>query len=127
MVLEQGCQPRLVGRLLLTEEKRVAKHSPRNLGFVISKKIYHSSYASIFFDVESKNQKLKIIVKKKDYSLAVHRNKIKRWIREIFRKSCLGDRYVVVVRRGFLEVGFKNVSCDFELALDNFVNSLQDD
>ncbi|MDA8781215.1 ribonuclease P protein component [Gammaproteobacteria bacterium] len=89
--------------------------------------MYHSSYASIFFDVESKNQKLKIIVKKKDYSLAVHRNKIKRWIREIFRKSCLGDRYVVVVRGGFLEVGFKNVSCDFELALDNFVNTLQDD
>ena len=81
----------------------------------------------IFFDVESKNQKLKIVVKKKDYPLAIHRNKIKRWIREIFRKSLLGDGYVVVVRSGFLKVGFKNISYDFGLALDNFVNSSQDD
>tara|TARA_B100000579_G_scaffold362657_1_gene320852 strand:+ start:188 stop:571 length:384 start_codon:yes stop_codon:yes gene_type:complete len=127
MVLEQGCQPRLVEQLLPIEEKRVASYSPLNLGFVISKKIYHSGYASIFFDVESKNPKLKIVVKKKDYSLAIHRNKIKRWIREIFRKNLLGGGYVVVVRGGFLEVGFKNISFDFGLALDNFVNSSQDD
>ncbi|MGB2132235.1 MAG: ribonuclease P protein component [Gammaproteobacteria bacterium] len=98
-----------------------------NLGSVISKKIYHSDYASIFFDVESKNQKLKIVVKKKDYSLAVHRNKIKRWTKEIFRKSLMSEGFVVVVRRGFLEAGFKKISCDFGLALDNFVNSSQDD
>ena len=59
--------------------------------------------------------------------MAVHRNKIKRWIREIFRKNLLGGGFVVVIRRGFLEVGFKNISCDFGLALDNFVNSSQDD
>lgn len=33
----------------------------------------------------------------------------------------------MVVRRGFLEVGFKNISCDFGFALDNFVNNSQDD
>ncbi len=33
----------------------------------------------------------------------------------------------MVVRKGFLEVGFKNISFDFGLALDNFVNSSQDD
>tara|TARA_B100001113_G_scaffold275875_1_gene230429 strand:- start:7108 stop:7287 length:180 start_codon:yes stop_codon:yes gene_type:complete len=59
--------------------------------------------------------------------LAIHRNKIKRWIREIFRKCLLGDGYIVVVRSGFLEVGFKKISCDLGLALDNFVNSSQDD
>ena len=32
-------------------------------------------------------QSLKIVVKKKDYSLAVHRNKIKRWVRDIFQKN----------------------------------------
>ena len=58
--------------------------------------------------------------------MAVHRNKIKRWIREIFRKNLLGEGFVVVVRGGFLEAGFKNVSCDFGRALDNFVNSSQD-
>ncbi|MDA7600773.1 ribonuclease P protein component [Gammaproteobacteria bacterium] len=89
--------------------------------------MYHSDYASIFFDVESKNQKLKIVVKKKDYSLAVHRNKIKRWTKEIFRKSLMSEGFVVVVRRGFLEAGFKKIYCDFGLALDNFVNSSQDD
>ena len=57
----------------------------------------------------------------------MHRNKIKRWIREIFRKSLLGEGYVVVVRKGFLNAGFKNISCDFGSALDNFVNSPQDD
>ena len=57
----------------------------------------------------------------------MHRNKIKRWIREIFRKSLLGEGYVVVVRKGFLNAGFKNVSCDFRSALDNFVNTPQDD
>jgi len=59
--------------------------------------------------------------------LAVHRNKIKRWIREVFRKGLLGEGFVVVVRSGFLEAGFKNISCDFGLALDNFVNNSQDD
>jgi RNase P protein component len=39
----------------------------------------------------------------------------------------LGEGYVVVVRKGFLNAGFKNVSCDFRSALDNFVNSPQDD
>jgi ribonuclease P protein component len=57
----------------------------------------------------------------------VHRNKIKRWIREIFRKSLLGEGYVVVVRKGFLKAGFQEVSCNFGSALDNFVNSSQDD
>ncbi len=59
--------------------------------------------------------------------MAIHRNKIKRWIREIFRKSLLGDGFVVVVRGGFLEAGFKNISCDFGVVLDNFVKSSQDD
>jgi len=27
----------------------------------------------------------------------------------------------VIVRRGFLEVGFKNISYDFNVALDDFV------
>jgi len=57
----------------------------------------------------------------------VQRNKIKRWIREIFKKNLLSCGYVVVVRRGFLEVGFKSISSDFQVALDNFVNKQQDD
>ena len=57
----------------------------------------------------------------------MQRNKIKRWIREILKKNLLSYGYVVVVRRGFLEAGFKNISSDFQAALDNFVNKQQDD
>ena len=57
----------------------------------------------------------------------MQRNKIKRWIKEIFKKNLLSHGYVVVVRRGFLEAGFKNISIDFQAALDNFVNKQQDD
>lgn len=53
--------------------------------------------------------------------MAVHRNKIKRWAREIFRKRLLGRGYIVIVRRGFLEIGFKNISYDFNVALNDFV------
>ena len=128
MALGQGCQPRPAEPLLLIEEKRAERYLPLSfLGFAISKKIFHSSYSSIFFDDDPPNIKLKIIVKKKDYSLAVQRNKIKRWIREIFRKNLLSHGYVVVVRRGFLETGFENISIDFQAALDNFVNKQQDD
>ena len=82
---------------------------------------------SIFFDIDTYLEKPKIIVKKKDYPLAVERNKIKRWIREIFNMKSLNAGYVVVVRDGFLQMGFKNISKDFNLALDNFVNKPQDD
>tara|TARA_Y100000992_G_scaffold302506_1_gene276963 strand:+ start:369 stop:572 length:204 start_codon:yes stop_codon:yes gene_type:complete len=67
------------------------------------------------------------VVKKKDYSLAVQRNKIKRWIREIFNKNLLSHGYVVVIRPGFLEAGFESVSSDLQGAIDNFVNGQQDD
>jgi len=39
----------------------------------------------------------------------------------------LGSGFVVVVRRGFLGAGFRNISSDFQAALDNFVNKQQDD
>ena len=33
----------------------------------------------------------------------------------------------MIVKRGFLEMGFKNISSEFQVALDNFVNTSQDD
>ena len=39
----------------------------------------------------------------------------------------MSEGFVVVVRRGFLEAGFKKISYDFGSVLDNFVNSSQDD
>ena len=57
----------------------------------------------------------------------MQRNKIKRWIRDVFRRNLLNEGYVVVVRRGFLETGFKNISSEFNGALDNFVIAPQDD
>ena len=63
------------------------------------------------------------MVKKADYALAVHRNKIKRWIREIFHRSDLNGGYVVVVRFGFLEMGYRNIFNEFTYALKEFVNN----
>tara|TARA_Y100000992_G_C20878000_1_gene310447 strand:- start:175 stop:468 length:294 start_codon:yes stop_codon:yes gene_type:complete len=96
------------------------------LGLVISKKIYHSSFASIFYDEGCINSSLKIVVKKKDYSLAVHRNKIKRWVRDIFQKNSLNKGYVVVVRAGFLETGYKEIHNVFKSALEKFLTEEQD-
>ena len=55
--------------------------------------------------------------------MAVHRNKIKRWIREIFHCSDLNGGYVVVVRFGFLEMGYKNIFNEFDPALKKFINN----
>ena len=63
------------------------------------------------------------MVKRKDYSLAVHRNKIKRWIREIFHQSGLNEGYVVVVRFGLLEMGYRNIVDEFNPVLKKFVNN----
>tara|TARA_Y100001958_G_C20756650_1_gene238557 strand:- start:137 stop:478 length:342 start_codon:yes stop_codon:yes gene_type:complete len=112
---------------LPTEERKVAKYLLLDfLGFVISRKIYHSSFASIFYDEDSLNSNLKIVVKKKDYSLAVHRNKIKRWVRDIFQKNLLKRGYVVVIRAGFLETGYKDIHNEFNSALKNFLAEEQD-
>ena len=59
--------------------------------------------------------------------MAVQRNKIKRWIREIFKTKSLSKGYVVVVGVGFLQEGYKSISADFGAVLDNFVNKAQDD
>ena len=59
--------------------------------------------------------------------MAVQRNKIKRWIREIFTTKSLNNGYVVVVGAGFLQEGYKSISAGFGVALDNFVNKAQDD
>ena len=66
------------------------------------------------------------MVKKKDYSLAVHRNKIKRWVRDIFQKNTLNKGYVVVVRTGFMEIGYKGIHNEFKTALEKFLTEEQD-
>ena len=52
----------------------------------------------------------------------MHRNKIKRWIKEIFQKKSLGDGYAVIVRDDFLQRGYKNISDEFNFALEKFVS-----
>ena len=55
--------------------------------------------------------------------MAVHRNKIKRWIREIFHCSGLNGGYVVVVRFGFLEMGYRNIFKEFHPVLEKFADN----
>ena len=93
------------------------------MGLVISKKIFHSKEASIYFDSESLDKKIKIVIKKKDYPLAVSRNKAKRWVREILKQHGLSKGFVVVVRSGFLDLGFHGVDGLIEGPLLNFKKS----
>ena len=57
----------------------------------------------------------------------MHRNKAKRWIKEIFNKGYESNGYVVVVRQGFLQKDYADICIDFQNSLDNFVNSVSDD
>ena len=93
------------------------------MGLVISKKIFHSKEASIYFDSESLDKKIKIVIKKKDYPLAVSRNKAKRWVREILKQHGLSKGFVVVVRSGFLDLGFHEVDGLIEGPLLSFKKS----
>jgi ribonuclease P protein component len=52
--------------------------------------------------------------------LAVTRNKAKRWVRAIFGAHDLGKGFVVVIRVGFLDLGFKSISLDFNATLSKF-------
>ena len=52
--------------------------------------------------------------------MAVRRNKIKRWIRNIFKLHSLNGGFVVVVRSGFFERGFNNMSEELGGSLEAF-------
>ena len=108
------------GRAVLANRRKKGRKvlSAQFLGLVISKKIFHSKEASIYFDSKSLEKKIKIVIKKKDYPLAVSRNKAKRWVREVLRKHSLGKGFVVVVRVGFLDLGFNEVN---QLVKDSLV------
>ena len=99
------------GRAVLANRRKKGRKvlSAQFLGLVISKKIFHSKEASIYFDSESLEKKIKIVIKKKDYPLAVSRNKAKRWVREILKQHGLNKGFVVVVRSGFLDLGFHEI------------------
>jgi len=56
----------------------------------------------------------------------VHRNKIKRWVRDIFQKHLLNRGYIVVIRAGFLETGYKDIHNGFKSALEKFLTEGQD-
>jgi len=56
----------------------------------------------------------------------VHRNKIKRWVRDIFQKNMLTRGYVVMIRAGFLETGYKDIHDQFNAALKDFLTKEQD-
>ncbi len=56
----------------------------------------------------------------------MHRNKIKRWVRDIFQKNMLTRSYVVVIKAGFLETGYKDIHDQFNAALKGFLTEEQD-
>ena len=55
--------------------------------------------------------------------MAVSRNKAKRWVREILKKHGLNKGFVVVVRAGFLDLGFHEIDQLIKEPLLDFIKS----
>ena len=114
MVFVRECQPRLVELFYPTEEKRVERFlalslSNSNQQFASLECLYSCKFFRIFYK-RSKNSGFEISISKKFFKLAVERNKIKRRIKEIFRKFPIemsGGILVFSVFRPFGELSYE--------------------
>ena len=116
MAFAQGCLLKLEELFCLIEEKRVGRFSALNLSNSRQKynslDLMYSCKSFRLFYKESKITGLEISISKKFFKLAVERNKIKRRIKEIFRKKSLldltGGVIVFSVFRPFGELSYSD-------------------
>ena len=79
----------------------------------------------IFFVEDGKNE-LRIVVSKKNFRLAVTRNKIKRRVKEIFRKNHLsknGGSFVFIAHKPLVELSFKEASVEIVNAVKSSIHN----
>ena len=116
MVFVRECQPKLEELFYPTEEKKVERFSALNLSNSRQKynslDLMYSCKSFRLFYKKSKITGLEISISKKFFKLAVERNKIKRRIKEIFRKKSLldltGGVIVFSVFRPFGELSYSD-------------------
>ena len=82
----------------------------------------HSSTRFRIFFLKEDTDKLRVSISKKNFKLAVDRNKIKRQIKETFRKNNLytsAGCYVVIVFKGYFDVGELTPSVEIVKAVES--------
>ena len=130
MGLGPECLPRLEELFLQIEEKKVGRYSALNLSqakliYTDMELFYSSKNFRLFFKPMERNI-LQISISKKNFNKAVQRNKIKRRIREIFRKnssvSSFGGMIVFSVFKPFAELSYSNAALEVESAVNFFVS-----
>jgi len=130
MGLGPECLPRLEELFFLIEEKKVERYSALNLSQAKQKYsdmelFYSSKNFRLFFKPMGRNI-LQISISKKNFNKAVQRNKIKRRIREIFRKNSsinsVGGMIVFSVFKPFAELSYSNAALEVESAVNFFVS-----
>ena len=89
-------------------------------------KHFHTSKNLRIFFVEDGKTDLRIVVSKKNFKLAVTRNKIKRRVKEIFKNNHLffnGGSFVLIVYKPFTELSFKEASVEMVNAVKSSVHN----
>jgi ribonuclease P protein component len=89
-------------------------------------KHFHSSKNLRIFFVEDDKKDLRIVLSKKNFKLAVTRNKIKRRVKEIFKNNHLfvsKGSFVLVVHKPFAELSFKEASVEIVNAVKSSIHN----
>ena len=130
MGLGLECLPRLEELFLQIEERKVERYSALNLSqakykYTDMELFYSSKNFRLFFKPTNRNT-LQISISKKNFNKAVERNKIKRRIREIFRKNSyiniINGMVVFSVFKPFGELSYSNAVHEVESAVNLFVS-----
>ena len=130
MGLGLECLPRLEELFLQIEERKVERYSALNLSqakhkYTNMELFYSSKNFRLFFKPTNRNI-LQISISKKNFNKAVERNKIKRRIREIFRKNSflniINGMVVFSVFKPFGELSYSNAVHEVESAVNLFVS-----
>ena len=130
MALGRECLQRLGELFLQIEEKKVEKFSALNLSQIRYKYndlelLYSSKNFRLFYKPMNKNL-LQISISKKNFNKAVERNKIKRRVREIFRRGSflnfVNGMIVFSVFKPFGELSYSNAVLEVESAVKLFMS-----
>ena len=89
-------------------------------------KHFHTSKNLRIFFIDDGAPGLRIVVSKKNFKLAVTRNKIKRQVKEIFKNNGLllkKGSFVLIAYKSFVELSFKEASVEIVNAVKSSVHN----
>ena len=89
-------------------------------------KHFHTSKNLRIFFINDGAPKLRIVVSKKNFKLAVTRNKIKRQVKEIFKNNGLllkKGSFVLIAYKSFVELSFKEASVEIVNAVKSSIHN----